>query len=112
MAVPSSRLAEWTREDAAAHAAHTVVVVPIGFISDHMEVVCDLDIEARELCDSLRLPMARAKTGGVHPKFIGMIRELILERINPGSEQRASGTLGPRADVCAQDCCPAPQRPV
>jgi ferrochelatase len=92
--------------------ARAVVLAPIGFISDHMEVLYDLDIEARRLCDSLTLPMVRAKTVGVHPKFIGMIRELILERINPGSEQRASGTLGPRADVCAQDCCPAPQRPV
>ena len=92
--------------------ASAVVLAPIGFISDHMEVLYDLDIEARRLCESLSLPTARAKTVGVHPKFIGMIRELILERINPGSEQRASGTLGPRADVCAQDCCPAPQRPV
>ena len=92
--------------------ASAVVLAPIGFISDHMEVLYDLDIEARRLCDSLALPMVRAKTVGVHPKFIGMIRELILERINPGTEQRALGTLGPRTDVCAQDCCPAPQRPV
>jgi ferrochelatase len=91
--------------------ASAVVLAPIGFISDHMEVLYDLDIEARRLCDSLTLPMARAKTVGVHPKFIGMIRELILERTNPGSERRALGSLGPRADACAQDCCPAPQRP-
>jgi ferrochelatase len=90
--------------------ASAVVLAPIGFISDHMEVLYDLDIEARQLCDSLALPMARAKTVGVHAKFIGMIRELILECMNPGSERRALGTLGPRADVCAQDCCPAPQR--
>jgi len=88
-----------------------VAVAPIGFISDHMEVVYDLDIEARQLCDSLGLPMARAKTVGVHPKFIGMIRELILERINPEMERRALGSLGARADVCPEDCCPAPQRP-
>jgi ferrochelatase len=91
--------------------ASAVVLAPIGFISDHMEILYDLDIEARHLCDSLALPMARAKTVGVHPKFIGMIRELILECMNPGSERRALGTLGPRADVCALDCCPAPQRP-
>jgi len=41
-----------------------------------------------------------------------MIRELILERMNPGMERRAVGVLGPRADVCAEDCCPGPQRPV
>ena len=91
--------------------ASAVVIAPISFISDHMEVLYDLDIEARQLCDSLQLPMARAKTVGVHPEFIAMIRELILERTNPGTERRALGSLGPRPDVCAEDCCPAPQRP-
>jgi ferrochelatase len=86
-----------------------VVLAPIGFISDHMEVLYDLDIEARQLCDEMGLPMVRAKTVGVHPKFVAMIRELILERINPESERRALGTLGARADVCAEGCCPAPQ---
>jgi ferrochelatase len=102
---------DYLREVKANHLASAVVLAPIGFISDHMEVVYDLDIEARQLCDSLALPMARAKTVGVHPKFIEMIRELILERLNPGGERRAWGALGPRADVCAEDCCPAPQRP-
>jgi ferrochelatase len=91
--------------------ANAVVVAPISFISDHMEVLYDLDVEARHLCDELALPMARAKTVGVHPKFIAMIRELILERTE-GAERRALGSLGPRQDVCAEDCCPAPQRPV
>jgi ferrochelatase len=90
--------------------ASAVVVAPIGFISDHMEVLYDLDVEARELCDSLGLPMTRAKTVGVHPKFVGMIRELILERMNPGTERRALGSLGARVDVCAEDCCPGPGR--
>ena len=90
--------------------ASAVVLAPISFVSDHMEVLYDLDVEARQLCDSLGLPMARAKTVGVHPKFVAMIRELILERINPGSERRAFGSLGPRADECADDCCPAPSR--
>jgi ferrochelatase len=91
--------------------ASAVVLAPISFISDHMEVLYDLDIEAQRLCDSLALPMVRAKTVGVHPKFIAMIRELILERMTPGSERRALGSLGPRADICAEDCCPAPPRP-
>ncbi len=90
--------------------ASAVVLAPIGFISDHMEVLYDLDVEARGLCDSLPLPMARAKTVGVHPKFVTMIRELILERLHPGAEKRSLGTLGPRADICAEGCCPAPQR--
>ena len=91
--------------------ASAVVIAPVSFISDHMEVLYDLDIKARSLCDSLGLPMVRANTVGVHPKFIAMICELILERINPGAERRALGSLGPRADVCAEDCCPAPQKP-
>jgi ferrochelatase len=91
--------------------ASAVVVAPISFISDHMEVLYDLDIEASQLCEELALPMARAKTVGVHPKFTAMIRELILERTE-GAERRALGSLGPRQDVCAEDCCSAPQRPV
>jgi ferrochelatase len=91
--------------------ASAVVLAPIGFISDHMEVLYDLDVEARQLCDSLGLPMTRAKTVGVHPKFVGMIRELIVERMSPGSERRALGSLGARADVCAEECCPVPVRP-
>jgi ferrochelatase len=101
---------EYLRRVKAENLASAVVVAPIGFISDHMEVLYDLDVEARQLCDSLGLPMTRAQTVGVHPKFIGMIRELIVERMNPGSERRALGVLGPRADICAEDCCPAPQR--
>jgi ferrochelatase len=96
---------DYLRKVKAANLASGVVLAPIGFISDHMEVLYDLDVEARQLCDSLGLPMTRAKTVGVHPKFVGMIRELILERMNPGAERRAVGSLGPRADVCAEDCC-------
>ena len=88
-----------------------VVLAPIGFTSDHMEVIYDLDVEARQLCDSLDLPMVRAKTVGTHPRFISMIRELIQERTTPGTEQRALGSLGPRPSSCAEDCCPAPQHP-
>jgi ferrochelatase len=103
---------DYLRRAKAEKLASAVVLAPIGFISDHMEVLYDLDIEARELCDSLGLAMTRSKTVGVHPKFIGMIRELILERMNPGSERRALGSLGPRADVCAEDCCPAARKTV
>ena len=103
---------DYLREVKARNTASAVVLAPISFISDHMEVLYDLDVEARQLCDSLSLPTARAKTVGVHPKFTAMIRELILERTNPGSERRACGLLGARADDCTEDCCPAPQRPM
>jgi len=91
--------------------APAVVVAPISFISDHMEVLYDLDVEARQLADSMNLPMARAKTVGVHPRFIAMIRELILERMDATKERRAMGSLRTREDICAESCCPAPQRP-
>ena len=102
---------DYLRQVKAGNLASAVVLAPIGFISDHMEVVYDLDVEARQVCDSLGLTMARAKTVGVHPKFVGMIRELIVERMNPGSERGALGLLGPRADVCGEECCPGPGRP-
>lgn len=103
---------DYLRDVKARNLASAVVLAPISFISDHMEVLYDLDIEARNLCDSLALPMTRAKTVGVHPKFIAMIRELILELTNPGTERRSLGSLGPRQDVCEENCCPAPQRPI
>src|SRR5208282_1779271 len=102
---------DYLREVKAKNLASAVVLAPISFISDHMEVLYDLDVQARELCDSLSLPMTRAKTVGVHPKFIAMIRELILERMDSSRERRAVGLLDPRTDACAEDCCPAPQRP-
>src|SRR5208283_487991 len=102
---------DYPREVKARNLASAVVLVPISFISDHMEVLYDLDVEARQLCVSLGLPMTRVRTVGLHPKFIDMIRELILERMNPESERRAVGSLGARPDLCAENCCPAPQSP-
>jgi protoporphyrin/coproporphyrin ferrochelatase len=89
-----------------------VVIAPIGFISDHMEVLYDLDTEATHLCEELRLPMVRAGTAGTHPRFVSMIRELIVERMSGTRERVALGSLGASHDVCTEDCCPAPQRPV
>jgi ferrochelatase len=102
---------DYLREVKARNLASAVVLAPISFISDHMEVLYDLDVEARQLCDSLGLVMTRARTAGLHPKFVDTIRELILERMNPEAERRAVGSLGPRPDTCAESCCPAPQRP-
>jgi ferrochelatase len=82
-----------------------VVIAPIGFVSDHMEVVYDLDTEARQLCEQLGLNMVRAATVGTHPVFIKMIRELILERLSPEATRRYLGTRGAKEDVCALNCC-------
>ncbi len=102
---------DYLREVKTRNLASAVVLAPISFISDHMEVLYDLDVAARNLCDSLGVVMTRAGTVGLHPKFIGMIRDLILERTKPQSERRAVGSLGPRPDTCAENCCPAPQAP-
>jgi protoporphyrin/coproporphyrin ferrochelatase len=102
---------EHLREVKAKGLASAVVIAPIGFISDHMEVLYDLDVEARALCQSLELPMVRARTPGVHPKFVAMIRELILEAMHPEMQRRALGSLGPRPDLCEENCCPGPPRP-
>ena len=85
-----------------------VVVAPIGFIWDHMEVVYDLDTELRQACADLDLNMIRAATVGTHPRFVTMVAELIAERLNGTAERPALGRLGPGPDVCPADCCPTP----
>jgi ferrochelatase len=85
--------------------ATDVVVAPIGFVSDHMEIVYDLDTEAKALCQELGLNMIRAATAGTHPAFIEMIRELIMERIDPETPRRSLGFNGPRGEVCPPGCC-------
>jgi ferrochelatase len=88
-----------------------VVLVPVGFISDHMEVLFDLDYEAQHLAQDLGLNLVRAGTVGTHPRFVRMIVELIQERIS-GGEKLALGALGPSHDVCPVDCCKyEPRRP-
>jgi ferrochelatase len=82
-----------------------VVVVPIGFISDHMEVLYDLDDEARGKAEKLGLNFVRAGTVGTHPRFVQMVRELVVERISDNPQRLALGDLGPSHDVCPTDCC-------
>lgn len=82
-----------------------VVIAPIGFISDHMEIIYDLDTEAAALSRSLGVTMIRAATAGTHPAFVEMVRELIKEQVDPSAPRRALGVNGPRNDVCAPDCC-------
>jgi len=88
-----------------------VVVVPLGFICDHMEVVFDLDVQARAHAERLGINLVRAATVGSAPPFVSMIRELVLERIEPKRERRGLGKRGSRADSCPPGCCPPPQRP-
>jgi ferrochelatase len=89
-----------------------VIVVPIGFLSDHMEVLYDLDTEAKQLCEELGMTMVRAGTASGHSRFAAMVRELIVERTDPKATPRSAGRLGAWPNTCPADCCPAPRRPV
>jgi protoporphyrin/coproporphyrin ferrochelatase len=88
-----------------ADGATDVVVSPVGFVSDHIEVLYDLDVEAAELCREIGLNMVRAGTAGVHPAYVSMIRELIQERHDGTVKKRVVGRFGPSPDVCATNCC-------
>ena len=95
-----------------------VVLVPVGFISDHMEVIYDLDTEALATAARLGLPCERAATAGVHPEFVAGLVDLMLERAaaargeNPNRPVAGDGPVGWYA--CAPGCCPnlrEPDRP-
>jgi ferrochelatase len=103
------RIAELAKEGVPA-----VAVVPIGFVSDHMEVVYDLDTEAKAVADEAGVAFARAATAGVDPRFVTMVRDLVLERAaaerargagRPGPDRPAVGALEPSWDVCPAGCC-------
>jgi ferrochelatase len=88
-----------------------VVIAPIGFLSDHMEVIYDLDFEARHKADALGMNLARAATVGTHPQFVAMLADLVLERVTGSPVRRAIGRFQANHDVCPLDCCPAPALP-
>jgi len=94
-----------------AEGATDAVIAPIGFVSDHMEVLFDLDTQAANLCKELGLNMQRAATAGTHPKFVGMVRELVQERMSDSPERAVVGAFPANPDICLVDCCPAPVRP-
>ena len=88
-----------------------LVLVPIGFVSDHMEVLFDLDEEARELGEELGMHVVRAATVGTDPAFVSMLRELVLERMGQVEDRRVLGTLPSKHDICPADCCLYPVAP-
>jgi len=92
----------------------SVVIHPVGFLSDHMEILFDLDEEARVRCEQLGMTMERSATVGIHERFISMLAELIEERLDDQTTSigRSVGRFGPNHDVCPMDCClPPPARP-
>ncbi|MBX3440397.1 MAG: ferrochelatase [Planctomycetaceae bacterium] len=88
-----------------------VVIHPIGFLSDHIEVLYDLDTEAAQVAQELGMTMIRSHTVGTHPRFVRMLRKLVQERLDRNFPQEAIGQFGPHHDVCPADCCPAASRP-
>ena len=88
-----------------------VVLVPIGFLSEHMEVIYDLDVEATQVSEEAGINLARASVVGCHPRFVSMIRELIQERLDQTPKRLSLGTLGISPDRCGEDCCRWPATP-
>ncbi|HTL41548.1 MAG TPA: ferrochelatase [Pseudolysinimonas sp.] len=93
--------------DLPARGVEAVVIVPVGFVSDHMEVLWDLDTEARETAAEVGVVALRAPTPGVDPAYVAGLVDLILERVNgtPAAERPAETALGPWYDVCRPGCC-------
>jgi protoporphyrin/coproporphyrin ferrochelatase len=94
--------------DARAAGTTAAVIVPIGFVSDHVEVIWDLDHEARETCDELGLRMIRVGTPGTHPSFVRGLVDLVEDR-RGGLPGVALSPLGPWPSVCAAGCCANPR---
>jgi len=82
-----------------------VVISPIGFVSDHLEVLFDLDVEARDTAAELGLNLVRASSASTHPSFVAMIRELVEERLGLADGRPAVGRFAASHDVCPVDCC-------
>jgi ferrochelatase len=95
--------------DARAEGMEAAVIVPIGFVSDHVEVVWDLDHEARETCEELGVRLIRVATPGTSPAFVEGLVDLVLERLL-GTASAALSPLGPWPAVCAAGCCANPRR--
>lgn len=93
-----------------AASAQSVILVPLGFLTDHMEVAYDLGVEARELCQQLGMRMVLVPSIGEHPGFAGLVRELVLERCDPDRSRPSVGANQAWPDVCPPDCCLAPDR--
>lgn len=95
--------------DAAGAGAKAVVVLPIGFVSDHIEVVWDLDHEAKSIADEENIRFIRVATPGRSREFVSGLVDLVQERLTK-SERKALSPLGPWADSCPLGCCPNPRR--
>lgn len=102
-------------EELAKDGETSVVLVPIGFVSDHMEVIYDLDTEAMATAERLGIRAVRAATPGTEPRFVAMVRDLLVERAaterGEQPDRVAMGALPAWSGVCAANCCPNPRGP-
>jgi len=91
----------------AAEGVEAVVIVPLGFVSDHMEVLWDLDTEATETAERHGMAALRTPTPGTHPAYVRGLVDLVLERVRgvPTADRPAETALGPWYDVCRPGCC-------
>jgi ferrochelatase len=95
---------DWLR-GASAAGVSDVIVVPIGFVSDHIEVRWDLDVEAAATAAEAGVSFHRTNPPSADPRFIAMVRELVLERLDPKAPRRALSELAPALERCPLDCC-------
>jgi ferrochelatase len=102
----------WLEPDICAHLERLqangvtrVVAQPLGFVSDHIEVLYDLDVEANAAAATIGLRFDRAPTAGVDERFVAMVVDLVEERERGRRERPAVGVLGASPDLCAIDCC-------
>ena len=102
-------------EELATDGVSQVVLVPVGFVSDHMEVIYDLDTEALATAARLGIQAVRAATPGTDDRFVAMVRDLVLERAaaerGEHPERPAVGSMPAGPDLCGADCCPNPRGP-
>ncbi len=95
------------------HRPPAAVLIPVGFVSDHMEVIYDLDTEAMATAEKLGIPCVRAATAGLDPRFVALPRQLLVERAaaerGAEPERPAVGSIPALWDRCARNCCPNPR---
>lgn len=107
----------WLEPDIGDHAealskegVKSLIVAPLGFLQDHVEILWDLDHELRDRMDALGMTLSRARSPGEDPRLVALVLELMRER-SEAAPRRSLSVLGAPPDVCAASCCPAPQRP-
>jgi protoporphyrin/coproporphyrin ferrochelatase len=95
----------------AQHGVSAVVLVPIGFVSDHIEVLWDLDVQASSRAEELGIACARAATPGTDARFVAMAADLVIERLDdvPTAQRARIGGTAAAPDRCAAGCCVNPR---